>query len=150
MNQAKKGGEKGLNGEQYKGGQFLPSSERTVKGAVKIKASSGKKEIAPFVWQVAPADDMLSIYDRISHYCIDNRRACEFVKGQGFVALQLAPDKFTAQGLMLISVEPHICPMGEQRLAWVKMLIERFNNGERWFLLSEDPFHYLNLDAAKS
>lgn len=30
--QAKKGGEIGVNGEHYKGGQFMPGSARTVKG----------------------------------------------------------------------------------------------------------------------
>lgn len=39
---AKKGGETGINGEFYKGGQFMANSENTVKGA--FKANKIKKQ----------------------------------------------------------------------------------------------------------
>ena len=66
---AKAGGEIGVNGEFYKGGQFLPSSEMTIKGAQKIIIRKGtKKEIAPYVWEKCPGDNMLSIWDRINHW----------------------------------------------------------------------------------
>lgn len=38
--QAKKGGEIGVNGEHYKGGQFMPGNARTVKGE---HSSTGRK-----------------------------------------------------------------------------------------------------------
>ncbi|EOC0020881.1 hypothetical protein ACINJM_004227 [Cronobacter sakazakii] len=43
---AKKGGQTGINGQQYKGGQFLPASKNTVKGQMptwKAKASSKRR-----------------------------------------------------------------------------------------------------------
>ena len=49
--QAKTGGEYGLNGQWYKGGQFMPASARTVKGEWKFEVSktggAGKSLIAP-------------------------------------------------------------------------------------------------------
>lgn len=65
---AKAGGEIGINGEQYDGGQFLPSSPMTVKGQFKTskKAKTARKqEIAPYKWEVAPADNLKSIYTYI-------------------------------------------------------------------------------------
>ena len=148
--QAKAGGEIGVNGEFYEGGQFLPSSENTIKGAQKPTISKGKKfEVAPYVWEPAPADDMLSIYDRITHTALDNRRECEFVKGQGFIGFQFtecvktyAPScggKFN-YATQQYDEEPH----SAEWIAWVERLIEKFNNGERWFHLADDPFHFKN------
>ncbi|EOR7868427.1 hypothetical protein FYL99_RS25880 [Escherichia coli] len=34
---AKKGGQTGINGQQYKGGQFLPASKHTVKGQLRAR-----------------------------------------------------------------------------------------------------------------
>jgi len=152
---AKKGGEIGLNGELYKGGQFLPSSETTVKGLIRIPKGSGKKEIAPYVYDYAPADDMLSIYDRINHSCTDNRKECQYVKGEGFIGLRLEASESTVghygPARMVkpskengwSDTEQTFIPDPE-RLEWTKKLAERFNSGERWYPLSEDPYHYLN------
>jgi hypothetical protein len=152
---AKKGGEIGLNGEHYKGGQFLPSSEKTVKGLIRIPKGSGKKEIAPYVYAYAPADDMLSIYDRIGHACRDNRKECQYVKGEGFIGLRLEVNesmighfgpaymvKPTKENGWNDCETPFI--PDPERLEWTKGLVDRFNNGERWYSLSEDPYHYLN------
>jgi len=49
---AKKGGEIGVNGEHYEGGQFLPSSPETVKGAQ--GSSSKRKAPKPRKVQIAP------------------------------------------------------------------------------------------------
>lgn len=151
---AKKGGEIGLNGETYKGGQFLPSSEKTVKGSisVRIPKGTGKKEIAPYTWEVAPADDMLSIYDRITHCTLDNRRECKYIKGLGFEGF-----RFT-EVLKTFSPSVGKYPQdwdfkreqwktkeySEEWIEFISGLMERFNAGERWYPLSEDPFHYLN------
>ena len=61
---ARKGGEYGKNGEHYAGGQFLPSSPYTVKGANKstVKAGSRKREIALYIWEVAPEDKTQAIF----------------------------------------------------------------------------------------
>ncbi|EHK7650645.1 hypothetical protein IAH82_004578 [Escherichia coli] len=37
---AKKGGQTGINGQQYKGGQFLPASKHTVKGQLRARKGS--------------------------------------------------------------------------------------------------------------
>jgi hypothetical protein len=154
---AKKGGEIGLNGERYEGGQFLPSSESTVKGFnnIFIKKGSGKTEIAPYVFDVPPADNMLSIYDRIGRSCHDNRKECQYVKGQGFIGLKLEviEDMIGRLGESVMvkptkengwsDVYTPFIPDPE-RLEWTKGLVERFNSGERWYPLSEDPYHYLN------
>lgn len=39
---AKKGGQTGINGEHYKGGQFLPASKHTVKGQLRTRQFSPK------------------------------------------------------------------------------------------------------------
>ena len=65
---AQAGGEIGINGEYYKGGQFLPSSPSTIKGEMKKTNGRGtrKEEIAPYTWEVAPADNIRSIYTWIA------------------------------------------------------------------------------------
>ncbi|EJL7720715.1 hypothetical protein ACNJ8R_004169 [Cronobacter sakazakii] len=40
---AKKGGQTGINGQQYKGGQFLPASKHTVKGQMRTRKASSKR-----------------------------------------------------------------------------------------------------------
>lgn len=149
MAQAKAGGELGINGEWYEGGQFLPNYETTIKGAVKVTILKGtKKEVAPYVWEAAPADDMISIYDRITHTAFDNRKECNFVKGQGFVGFKFTECDKTFFPSVGCKFDRYGNPVAEQRtpewVAWVEGLIKRFNNGERWFSLSEDPFHYKN------
>lgn len=155
--QAVKGGEQGLNGEFYKGGQFLPSSEKTVKGMQNGRKSTGKREIAPYVWDYAPAEDMLSIYDRVKPYCRENRSECEFVKGQGFIGLNLE----VVDQEQDMDVITDGCPgvrhvgNGQYEAVYRQMknrdwygflcgLAQRFNDGERWYPLSEDPYYFKN------
>jgi len=63
---AKKGGQIGLNGETYKGGQFLPSSKFTVKGKIRYEKSNivgvSKEEIEPFKWELSPSPYARSIW----------------------------------------------------------------------------------------
>lgn len=138
QNQAQKGGEIGINGDFYKGGQFLPNFETTIKGAVKIKAGN-KKPIEPFKWEKSPADNMLSIYDRVGWLVRDNRKECEFVKGVGFIGLKLQ-----VRDMKYCSIAPHERPLTDQEREWAEKMVAKFNNGERWFPLADDPFHYLN------
>lgn len=133
---AKAGGQMGINGEFYEGGQFLPSSKDTVKGAqAKIKAGH-KSPIAPFVWIASPAPDMLSIYARIENNVTDNRRDCEYVKGVGFIGLQVKPAEKMLDG--------NGKPQRQEWVDFITALCQKFNAGERWFPLADDPFHYLN------
>ncbi len=183
MNQAKKGGERGLNGEWYEGGQFLPGSEKTVKGANKheFKPPTGKQCIAPYVWEKAPKDGLLAIYARIqSHSAYANQDECEYILGQGIVGLQLKPWKSTRTHPKIFDNkedipagawaygrkwrrnpetgenEPHgwlacwkdggdyVREEPEEVAPFFILLISRWNAGERWYKLEEDPYHYAN------
>lgn len=46
-------GEIGANGEEYKAGQFIAQTEQR-KGSKKAVKATGKREVAPYVWEVAP------------------------------------------------------------------------------------------------
>lgn len=150
---APKGGVRGVNGEWYEGGQFLPASERTVKGAQKPRVGTGKKPVAPYVWEKPPAEDMLSIWDRVGFYVTTNQRDCEYVKGVGFVGLELRPadkesDCWKTRTDQVQRHYPHGYAYAfnqeryERLLPWVQELCRRFNEGERWYPLDEDPLHH--------
>ncbi len=65
MARATKGGETGMNGEFYAGGTFLPN---TTLGKMQKRAKTsgtGKQEIAPYTYEVAP-EGMTSIYRQIA------------------------------------------------------------------------------------
>lgn len=64
-NRAGKGGEVGMNGEFYAGGTFLPNT--TLAKMAKGRKGTGKQEIAPFKWEVAP-DGMRSLYTLFSAF----------------------------------------------------------------------------------
>ena len=59
--QATKGGEFGANGEWYKGGRFINTIPENPKKEGSSRRGSGKQEIAPYVWEVAP-EGQRSIY----------------------------------------------------------------------------------------
>ena len=179
--QAKKGGEIGLNGEFYKGGQFLPSSENTIKGEHKVLVT-GKREIMPYTWEVQPAHDMLSIFDRIKNYVRTNASELEYIKGEGWQGeFQLVfedSDHFSGRKYdansypvlkfrqITLDVRNGWCkdaecnhpnhqgwcyeydairePMNPDQISHVEKLVAKFNNGERWFNLTDDPYHHLN------
>lgn len=143
MAQAKKGGELGINKEFYKGGQFLPNYETTVKGAFKVTVSAGKKQqVAPYVWEKTPADDMLSIFDRVGTWCDDNRFTCEYVKGQGFVGFHLT--QINNNYLKNWSLDGSNIPMPADWIEFISTLIEMSKSGEKFYPLAIDPFHYKN------
>jgi len=64
---ARKGGETGLNGERYKGGQYLPSSADTEKGRRSVRrpgAGPAEVLIAPGLRAVAP-EGFRAIFSKI-------------------------------------------------------------------------------------
>ena len=157
------GGEIGVNGEDYKGGQFLPSSAKTVKGAKRRPLVTGKKPIGPYLWAAQPAPDMVSIYDRINLYCTDNRRECEYTKGQGFAGLRLIPrdeeldtdfqetwPSDTPPGVRYLGdghYERVLRPFRDRGFfAWVVAWADKYNAGERWAPIADDLAHYANPD----
>lgn len=58
---APKGGTRGVNGEWYKGGKFLPTTDAAKKAPSKLP-KGGKVELAPYMWGVRPADDLMPLW----------------------------------------------------------------------------------------
>ena len=58
---AANGGEVGANGEFYEGGKFINTVPENRKREGSKPKGSGKQEIAPYVWEVAPKG-MRSVY----------------------------------------------------------------------------------------
>ena len=111
---AGKGGEKGINGEWYDGGQFLPGSPNTIKGEMKAtgnKRGTGKQEIAPYIWEVAPSPELKSIYQSVAG--IFAKTNLETGKLE-FCASQQTLNYFS------------------RSREWAEDLIDRYNAGERW------------------
>lgn len=111
---AKKGGETGVNGSAYKGGQFLPGSKNTVKGESIINLD-GKKS-ASRLCLVEPGKlerveaGKTSIYQRIK----------EFTRNE--------------EGVLFISAKPvtlQYYGFDEQEL---QNLVDKFNSGERFII----------------
>lgn len=113
MKHAKAGGEIGTNGEFYEGGKFMPSTTLPKQEAAKRKAASKKQEIALYTWEVAPEVGMWSIWPRAVVYAMPIR------EGRTIVRLEPYMPAFS-------KLDPEL----QQRYA---ALMERWNNGERWY-----------------
>lgn len=61
MGHAPKGGAKGINGEWYEGGKFMPSTEAAKKAPSKFP-KGGKVEVGPYEWAVRPADELQPLF----------------------------------------------------------------------------------------
>jgi len=110
---AQAGGEIGINGDHYEGGQFLPSSPMTIKGEMKRtngRKGSRKMEVAPYKWEVAP-DNMTSIFTLIGGSVAKynrNNGKMEYLNNE--------------------QAESYFNWTNEE----VQELIEKFNTGEKW------------------
>ena len=114
-NRAKAGGEIGMNGEHYEGGQFLPSTTLPNQAPASRKAGTGKREIAPYVWQVAP-DGMQSIYSQFQHlWKITDGKAAVIDNAQA-----------------LAYYTPLGCPGDKCSAEEVQAAADKWNAGERW------------------
>lgn len=112
MARAAKGGERGANGEWYKGGQFLNTvSENPKKEGSSNRKASGKQEIGPYTWEVAP-EGKRSLYRQF---------AGVFGRVENGVAV-LRTDAALQTTLDYCGVT----------LEHAKSLVDRWNNGERW------------------
>jgi hypothetical protein len=112
---AKAGGQYGENGEFYEGGQFLPNSENTIKGALrkgkKARASRVcREQIAPREWAEAP-EGKSSIWAEVSGVF------AKYDWGTGELAL---------------STTPQVLARFNKTEAEVRALVDRWNAGERW------------------
>lgn len=111
---AKAGGEQGINGEWYEGGQFLPSSKYTVKGEHKFdnkkqaQPKTHKIEIEPYKWVEANENDT-SIMQRYGNFII-------FDWNKGTAKPTYNKKAYAHYGIEISKIET-IC--------------EQFNNGER-------------------
>jgi len=116
MDQAKAGGEIGMNGEFYQGGQFMPNSKTTIKGATgtsERRKGTGKQEIEPYVWEVPPTATAKAIKTAMTI-------AMPIWEGRKVVGFK--------------RFEPAIKHYGEMFNGWhIDELIEMYNNGQRWF-----------------
>ena len=108
------GGTTGVNGERYEGGQFLPSTELPKQTAKARRAATAKQEIAPYVWEVAPAGKT-SLYRPISAF-LDAQR----LRSTGVAAAHMP------------SIEGHARMYSTFNVAEMLLLIEAYEAGERW------------------
>jgi len=119
---AKAGGEYGVNGEFYQGGQFLPSSPTTEKGKYTRKqiksSSSGRKwEIESYKWEYAPTETARPVKAAMT-FCMPLRD-----DDDNFI------NKYERY-------EPAIkgSLKNEMYNGWhIDELIKMYNDGERWF-----------------
>lgn len=118
---AQAGGQQGKNGEWYDGGQFLPRSATTEKGAFgsseKKQAKPRKQEIAPYKWEVS---EKKSIWRTVSGVCKFHRTGYSKETGAQGKLEWFDGFNWQAAGWTIEAVEE------------TKELIERWNNGERW------------------
>jgi len=120
---ATKGGEHGLNGKFYEGGQFLPNSPQTIKGeATQAKKSQQpaprKQEIANYKWGVS---SQVAIWGAVGVGAYTKFTQTGYSKETG------------AQGtLEVIENTPFWQETPEAKQAEIKELVNRWNNGDRW------------------
>lgn len=112
QSRAKKGGERGVNGEWYEGGKFLPSTQAPKRAPQRGRGTGGVL-VEPGKLDVPP-DGLRAIYTLIR----------EFVEpdGHGGVRIQ---DRFTAD-------HPAIAHYWNGNRAELQGLVDRFNRGDRW------------------
>lgn len=112
--QAKAGGEHGANGEWYKGGSFINTVPDNAKGEARPKKkATGKQEIEPYKWEVAPVEGQRSLFRLLAGVECFNRETLQFTFNEE---------------LRLEYALPEVI---EQR----KKRIDMFNRGERWTVM---------------
>ncbi len=117
--QAKKGGQYGLNGRWYEGGQFLPESElsdRQKKQQKRLKTK--KQEVAPYLWKINK-DGCQSIWSVIG--CL-----VEFV-GETWYSKETGK-----QGEVAITPNFRFTGWTDEGKENLQSLVNKWNNGEEW------------------
>lgn len=114
---AAKGGEIGANGEWYVGGTYINTTPENAKRYGSGPKSTGKQEVEPYVWQVAPQDGLRSIYKAI------NGTVARWQNGK----LTLRSDD---------SLQATLDYMGVSR-EWAAKMVDRYNAGDRWATQAE-------------
>lgn len=115
---AKRGGQIGINGHRYEGGQFLPSSKDRLPGSTPAAKATGKQEIAPFKWETPPAPGLRSLYKVI---------------GPGYFSRKNAAGSYEVNtGAKNYDGSPMTGDMVLNCGKTLQELIDLYNNGERW------------------
>ena len=110
---AKKGGQIGANGEFYKGGAFIATTDKYSKGHPKPK-KQGKVEIQPYVWEIPPSENAISIWSQIQHF------------------VKFIPKFGPLTNVVCISVSEQTIEHYKLDLEVLGRLQDLFNAGERW------------------
>jgi hypothetical protein len=117
MAQAKKGGETGMNGEWYEGGQFLPNTELgKLPKKTKVKGT-GKQQIEPYVW-VTPPEGSTEL----------TRSIFAYMAGRFLDAAH-----FRRTGEMKVYAKPETMEYYKVNSFFLRVLADKYNKGERWF-----------------
>jgi len=111
---AKVGGEFGANGDWYEGGKFINTVPENSKKKGSGAKGTGKQEIAPYVWEVAP-EGKRSLYR-------------QFAGAFGKVINGVAILTDGGNGDRLLAILKYMGKTHEQATD----VINRWNNGERW------------------
>jgi hypothetical protein len=133
--QAKIGGEIGVNGYAYKGGQFLPSTQAEP-GKWKVAGKwvkTSREMIAPGQWEVQPTPFSRAIFSiaGFGHFS-------RIVDGK----LVINTGVFCNDGFTPVTTDMEIRPgvrgiLGKESLT-LGEIIEAWNNGARWFDVQPD------------
>lgn len=131
------GGQVGINGYEYKGGQFLPST-MAAPGKWKVKGkwvNSGKEQTAPGEWSYQPTPFSRSIYSMIGSWLsIKDGKAQLFAGANGQGIRDNSGNPITP----LTEIRPGVKGvLGKQDLT-LGELIDAYNNGQRWFDVQPD------------
>lgn len=111
--QAKKGGEIGANGEFYKGGAFIATTDRPKGQPTKKYKSTGKQLIDYYTWGIPEDSEMKSIFG--------------YVQGV-FAHCHTGEINYTA--IEFYGVNPK----------QIESLVARFQAGERWFYPNQEIY----------
>jgi hypothetical protein len=106
---AKIGGEIGMNGEFYMGGEFLPNTQLASQGKADKKAATRKQNVEGYKWEVAPAPGLIAIYPQLSGVQQYNRNTNTFSPFMPYYSKLTTEQQQRADDLMA-----------------------RYNKGERW------------------
>lgn len=123
---AKIGGEIGINGEFYKGGQFLPSTKNPKRSKEKCGCNSKKKQqYEPYKWSVPPRGKKTSIF---SLGLIGTRLQ---YAGKGFDKIEIIDEKIRLNERYIENYgmfDENYFLHGYK----LKELIDMWNSGTRW------------------
>ena len=117
MARAIKGGQTGVNGEWYEGGQFLPETQLGKLPKRTKVAGTGKQEIEPYKWAVPPIGST------------ELTRSIFRYMGGRFIDAS----HFRKTGEMKVSCTPETMALYKENVFHLAVLAAKYNKGERWF-----------------